>query len=53
MILSKIFGLLGLTILVALPAWAEEELSESTDLAESEMEMNNEEVSRIVTADAG
>ena len=43
MILTKILGLLGLTMLVALPAWAQE-LSETTDLAESDMEMNDDEV---------
>ena len=44
MILGKILGLLGLTMLVAFPAWAQD-LSESTDLAESDMEMNDNEVS--------
>lgn len=46
MILAKILGLLGLTMLFALPAWAQNAgLSESTDLVESDMEMNDDDVS--------
>ena len=44
MIFGKILGLLGLTMLFAFPAWAQELLSESTDLVESDMEMNEDEV---------
>ena len=45
MIIGKILGLLGLTLLVAFPAWAEETYENSFDLAEDDMETEGQDVS--------
>ena len=45
MIIGKILGLLGLTLLVAFPAWAEEAYENNFDLAEDDMETEGQDVS--------
>ena len=45
MIIGKILGLLGLTLLGAFPAWAEETYENSFDLAEDDMETEGQDVS--------
>ena len=45
MIIGKILGLLGLTLLVAFPAWAEETNENNFDLAENDMEDEGQDVS--------
>ena len=47
MIIGKILGLLGLTLLFAFPAWAEETYENNFDLAENDMEDEGQEASSL------
>ena len=45
MIIGKILGLLGLTLLVAFPAWAQKPPNSGSQLAENDMETEGQDVS--------